>query len=33
MVLEQFHTPGILGNALSWGDDPILYMVEKVADV
>jgi hypothetical protein len=33
MVLEHFHTPGSLGNSLSWGDQPIPEPVDEVVDV
>jgi hypothetical protein len=32
-VLEHFHTPGSLGNSLSWGDQPIPEPVDEVVDV
>jgi hypothetical protein len=32
-TLEHFHTPGSLGNALSWGDQPIPEPVDEVVDV
>jgi hypothetical protein len=32
-TLEHFHTPGSLGNALSWGDQPITKPVDELVDV
>jgi hypothetical protein len=32
-ILEHFHTPGSLGNTLSWGDQPIPEPVDEVVDV
>jgi hypothetical protein len=32
-TLEHFHTPGSLGNILSWGDQQILEPIDEVVDV
>jgi hypothetical protein len=32
-TLENLHTPGSLGNSLSWGDQPIPESVDEVDDV
>jgi hypothetical protein len=32
-MLEHFHTPGSLGNVLTWGDQPIPEPVDEVVDV
>jgi hypothetical protein len=31
--LEQVYTAGNLGNTLTWGDQQILELVDKVADI
>jgi len=32
-IIEHFHTPGNIGNILSWGDQQILELVHEVENI
>jgi len=32
-IIENFHTPGSMGNILAWDDQPILEPLDDVADI